>query len=393
MVARIEDRWFTKKRGPDKKPIRKATHGVGLRWMAIWDDLDGKERTKKFPTKDQAQAHLDDITTKKGTGSYINTDAGNTLIRDLLPQWSEASVHWRASTRESAESQINAHLKPYWGDWAVGAVRKRDVQDWVRTLNMAPRSVSTVHGRLVTFMGWCIEQELLTKNPAIGVNLPKGFPREHIFLSVDQVTALANATHEHYRTLIWFLATTGLRIGEASELRVKDLRLEYGRIRVERSVMFKNGGQPVVGPPKSGKARTVSILPGMASTLQGLARGRAAEDLVFTSVTGAQIRRDNFKKRYFDTAVTTVNEAAAAELRKGNRSALTLPKNIWVHDLRHTAASWLVRSGASVKAVQRMLGHATASITLDVYAGLFDQDLDDVVERMASIVPALGEAA
>jgi integrase len=49
-----------------------------------------------------------------------------------------------------------------------------------------------------------------------------------------------------------------------------------------------------------------------------------------------------------------------------------------IHDLRHTAASLAVSAGANVKAVQRMLGHASAAMTLDVYADLFDDDLDDV---------------
>ena len=52
------------------------------------------------------------------------------------------------------------------------------------------------------------------------------------------------------------------------------------------------------------------------------------------------------------------------------------------HDLRHTAASLAVASGATVKAVQRMLGHASAAMTLDVYSGLFDDDLSDPAARM-----------
>jgi len=52
------------------------------------------------------------------------------------------------------------------------------------------------------------------------------------------------------------------------------------------------------------------------------------------------------------------------------------------HELRHTAASLAISSGANVKAVQRMLGHASAAMTLDVYAGLFDDDLDGLADRM-----------
>jgi integrase len=52
------------------------------------------------------------------------------------------------------------------------------------------------------------------------------------------------------------------------------------------------------------------------------------------------------------------------------------------HDLRHTAASLAVSAGANVKAVQRMLGHASAAMTLDVYSGLFEDDLDAVADRL-----------
>jgi len=54
------------------------------------------------------------------------------------------------------------------------------------------------------------------------------------------------------------------------------------------------------------------------------------------------------------------------------------------HDLRHTAASLAVSSGAHVKAVQRMLGHASAAMTLDVYADLFDDDLEAVAQAMSA---------
>ena len=65
------------------------------------------------------------------------------------------------------------------------------------------------------------------------------------------------------------------------------------------------------------------------------------------------------------------------------------------HDLRHTAASPAVQAGAHVKAVQRMLGHPSAAMTLDVYADLFDDDLDavatalDRAKRSASVVTVL----
>ena len=57
-----------------------------------------------------------------------------------------------------------------------------------------------------------------------------------------------------------------------------------------------------------------------------------------------------------------------------------------IHDLRHTAASLMVKSGANVKAIQRQLGHTAAAMTLDVYADLFDEDLDSVGESMNELL-------
>jgi hypothetical protein len=64
-----------------------------------------------------------------------------------------------------------------------------------------------------------------------------------------------------------------------------------------------------------------------------------------------------------------------------------------VHDLRHTAASLAVKSGANPKVVQEMLGHASAAMTLDVYAGMFNPDLDDVAERLDHAARAAGSVS
>jgi integrase len=72
---------------------------------------------------------------------------------------------------------------------------------------------------------------------------------------------------------------------------------------------------------------------------------------------------------------------------RSGRHALTLCRAVWTHphELRHTAASLAVAAGANVKAVQQMLGHASAAMTLDVYAGLFADDLDGVADRLSSL--------
>jgi integrase len=90
------------------------------------------------------------------------------------------------------------------------------------------------------------------------------------------------------------------------------------------------------------------------------------------------LRVSNYRKRFFTVAVE------ACQAADKSSPAIT------PHDLRHTAASLAISAGANVKAVQRMLGHAKASMTLDVYADLFDDDLDSVANRLdarSSLLP------
>jgi integrase len=93
--------------------------------------------------------------------------------------------------------------------------------------------------------------------------------------------------------------------------------------------------------------------------------GKPPDALIFVSRRGAVLRNLNFRRDDFDPAATAVG-----------LDGLT------PHELRHTAASLAVSAGANVKAVQRMLGHASAAMTLDVYSGLFEDDLDGVAERL-----------
>jgi integrase len=165
------------------------------------------------------------------------------------------------------------------------------------------------------------------------------------------------------------LACTGLRFGELAALQVRRVDLLRRRITVAESVT-EVGGRLVWSSPKSHLTRSVPVPPTLA---EGLARACAGEqpyDLVFTGPSGGVLRINNWRPRVFDRA------CAAAGI-----------EGLTPHDLRHTAASLTISAGANVKAVQRMLGHASASMTLDVYAGLFGDDLDAVADGLDALVP------
>jgi integrase len=103
----------------------------------------------------------------------------------------------------------------------------------------------------------------------------------------------------------------------------------------------------------------------LVDDLAVLVAGRSADDFVFPAPAAGVLRVGNFRRRCFDRAAAEVGLAGLTP-----------------HELRHTAASLAVSAGANVKAVQRMLGHASAAMTLDVYSGLFNDDLDAVAEQL-----------
>jgi integrase len=368
-VARVEDRWTRKDR------TRTAEYGKGLRWRAVW--IEGRDEKKQsFATKDAAKAHLTWVEHNQRSGTYISQDRGRVFVRDIIDVWVETQVHLKPSTMAATRSDVRATIKPYWGGKILADITRADVQAWVSGMDKAARTVDTIYGRFRKFLNWCVEEGRIVASPAKGVNLPKGHKREHIFLTVPQVRRLAAEIDDRFTDLIWFLATTGLRFGEAAELRTKDVDLKRHRIRVARSVTEVEG-KMVIGPPKNGKERTVPLTAFMAERLRAHLEGRGREVLVFPSERGQHLRSNNFKPREYDPAV----EAAG------------LPEGLWIHDLRHTAASLAVHSGASVKSVQRMLGHASAALTLDIYSGLFDQELNDVADRMDRLLQAKGALA
>jgi integrase len=124
-------------------------------------------------------------------------------------------------------------------------------------------------------------------------------------------------------------------------------------------------GHLVWGTPKNHQVRSVPIPSFLADLLAEVVYMKYTDDLVFTTWRGKPLRNLNFRRDVFDKA------ASDAGL-----SGLT------PHELRHTAASLAVSANANVKAVQKMLGHASAAMTLDVYSGLFDDDLDGVAARL-----------
>lgn len=335
--------------------------------MGVWTDGTGRMERTAHATKDAAQAWIRDMDARHATGSLVDRTRSSRTVGELWPAWEASRVNLKPGTRAEDRRVGLTVVLPRWGSTPVGRVLRDDVRAWVVELTgrYAANTVQAYVGKLRAFMSWCVRERYLVTSPAEGIELPRGSVKAHRYLTVAEFEALSSALPAHWRGAVLTAVLTGVRPGELWELRASDVDVRRRRVRVERAVSDRTG-RMLVGATKTGRGREVPLSEGLLEVVSPpVERG----GLLFTTPAGAQVRESNFTRRVWAPAV---QEAGLGELD--------------FYDLRHTAASWAIRSGASVLAVSRMLGHATPAVTLGVYAGLFDDELDDVAGRMWGVL-------
>lgn len=379
----VEDRWTKSIRDAhgNVQSVPSANYGKGMRWRARFIDDNGAERAKGFHRKSDAQKFLDaEVTAKLVTGTYIEPSAGRVTVSAVYQTWLAAQSHISAKTAASRRSVWNSRVEPHWGDVLVADVRSSAVRGWVAAMvaeGAGTPIIENAFGVLRQVLGAAVEDNRLARNPCDGVKLPKRKHADRGYLSHEQVAALASQV-ERNPEVIRFLAYTGLRWGEMAALRVQDFDMLRRRVNVSRSVTESGGLQ--WSTPKSWERRSVPFPAVLSEELAALMSGKARDHLVFTDLRGGVLRNSNWRTRVFRPAVQRCQAVDT-----------TFP-TITPHDLRHTAASLAVSVRANVKAVQRMLGHAKASMTLDTYADLFDEDLDEVADRLNEAIQFTADA-
>ena len=380
--AGVEDRWTRTIRRPDGTTVTtpSAKHGQGLRWQARWVDADGRERSKSFARKVDAQTWLAaEVTVPMATGTYVAPGAGTQTIAEIYAAWSKSQSHIAAKTAATRRSAWHSRVEDRWGGVAVADVKTSAVRGWVAAMNadgLGVPGIENAFGLLRQVLNAAVEDARIPRNPCEGVKLPRRVHADRGYLTHRQVSMLAGVVTRDAE-VVRLLAYTGLRWGELAALRVQDFDMLRRRVNVSRSVT-ESGGL-VWSTPKTHERRSVPFPASLADELSALMVGKGRDDLVFTDRRGGVLRNSNWRGRVFAPAVAVCQTADDS-----------FP-SVTPHDLRHTAASLAISAGANVKAVQRMLGHAKASMTLDVYADLFDTDLDAVaVELDAAIKAAAG---
>ncbi len=340
----------------------------GKRYRVRYRTPENRQTDKRgFKTKREAERFANTVEVAKLKGEYINPADARTTLDGLGEAWLERQKgHLKPSGYAVMETAWRVRVKPRWGTTALGDIKPTMVQAWLAELGQGTEDVKAIkaptvkraHHVLQRILADAVNDNLISKNPAVGLALPRSLRKEHVYLNHKQVEALADAAVGECRTLVLTLAYTGLRWGEVIGLRVGDLNLLRNRAVIQQNAV-QSGTSIHLGTPKAHKQRSVPLPGFLVPMLARQCENKGLGDLVFGD--GAHLRRPHAVSGWFAKAVTSS----------------AVPR-VTPHDLRHTAASLAVSAGANIKAVQCMLGHASATMTLDLYTDLFDDDLEAV---------------
>lgn len=277
--------------------------------------------------------------------------------------WSAMWIEVRPSTNRTLRSHLKSHILPTWGTTRLRDVTTLGIQHWVNSMvaeGLAPATVRDYYATFKQMLGQAVVYGKLTSTPCVdrAVKLPKMGERDIVPVSVEEMGMLELAAPLRFRAMVHLAAWGGLRWGELAALRWEDIDLEASLVHVRRAK--KHDG--TWGPPKNGKARTITVGPATVEVLREHRRDFGLTELLFTTTRQSRpLSYGNFRTHVWVPLVVGVGLSPAPDF----------------HDLRHGHATEMVRRGMDWKVLADRLGHHKPSFTMDIY-GLPRADAHEV---------------
>jgi integrase len=416
-VAEVVDRWHVARpasgaklcaeHSTKTKPVVAGKeHGRGKRWLVRWRDLNGKQCKESFAKRTEADTRASNIESDLSRGQYIDPKAAKESFRAVAERWRAAAVH-ADTTVPKVERALRLHVYPTFGDRPIASIQRSEIRAWVkeRSQVLKPGSLRGPYNVLAAVFKAAVYDGALRATPCHDIVLPDDRKPDLVPLEPAAVNALVAATPDRYRAAVLLAAASGLRQGEVFGIEVGHVDFLRRTVRVAQQLVGPDKGVPYIGEPKTHESyRTVPLAQSAVDALaahlaQFPARGIRVEDrsdrqkskwrtarLMFLSERTDTIRRGSWAKVW----ARTVKRANAALEAAGSEARV--PDGTTMHDLRHFYASLLIKAGQSPKTVQKRLGHAKPSITLDIYTHLWPKEDDAtaaVVEAALGSVPPL----
>lgn len=347
------------------------------RWRARYRDDTGKEHSRHFDRKIDAQLWLDNVTAAVVGGTYADPRAGRVTFAAFFGEWSARQI-WAPGTvlaMSLAARSVPFAAKP------MKQIRHSEIETWIKSMDaagLAPGTIKTRYVNVRSVFRAAVKDRVIGSDPTNGVRLPRG-RRADAAMSIptpEEVGQLVAVADEAFQPFVALCAFAGLRLGEAAGVQLGDIDFLRKTLKVTRQVQRIDGGAVTIRPPKYGSERVVYLADSLIDILAEHVRtqGTTGDERWLFAGEGSDPPHQN-----------TVGYWWRLTLRDAELSGIKL------HDLRHFYASGLIASGCDVVTVQRSLGHAKATTTLNTYAHLWPTAEDRTRAAAESIMTdALG---
>jgi integrase len=351
-------------------------------WVARYRAPDGRERSRSFTRKVDAEDHLTEQEGSKRRGEWRDPRLARTQLGEYAARWLDMCA-LAPSTRRKYAADLRTHIEPRIGSIALGDLGSEDLRAFVRALEksgLAAKSVRNVY-TLLTGILWTaaddgyIPAAPLPKRRGKRGLLPPVPKIRHCRLTEEQVGDLADAIGEEYRALVYLGTYAAMRYGELAGLRVSDLRLLERPPRIEILEQFDSD------EPKWGSSGTVTIPSSVADELaRHLPLDPDQDAYVFTMPGGGPLNYANFLRRVWRPAAIAAGLGRSVVERIDGRRRVRW-EGITPHDLRHTGVALAIKHGAHPRAIQDLARHTSFNTTMGVYGYLFPSLHEELASR------------
>ena len=371
---------MAKKRGQGEGSVFKRKDGL---WVAQITIETGRQKSKYFHSQREARDWLKHTQTQIDNG--LNLSTANVDLATFLNKWFDAhKLSVRPNTSALYWQMLDNHIIPSLGKMKLKDIRPDHIQNFY-TLKMKAGTSKAVIGIIHSVLHLAFEQAmkwgLIGRNPVDAVIKPKRKSKEIKTLDENQTRALlSTVVNTRYQALFWMAITTGLRKGELLGLKWSDLDWRKKQIQVQRQIqrIQKEGLVFCELKSKSGK-RIVVLSDEMINKLQqhldlqDMGKSFAGDqwqenDLIFPSNNGTPMDGhhilDKFKK--------LLKQAELPDMR--------------FHDLRHTAATLMLKQGVHPKIVQERLGHSNITMTLNTYSHVLPSMQEEMANKLDELL-------
>ncbi len=373
---------MAKRRGNNEGTIYRMKNGKYRAQITI----EGRRLSKVSNTHRECQDWIKQTRNQIDEGLTFNST--KITLQEFMDLWLSAKENTlRSSTWNNYTYNVQNHINPHLGKMKLTELRPDQIQTLYNWLLESGKGVPTVrktHTILHSALTHAVKIGIISRNPASATIPPKYKPKEMKFFTDSQVSQmLVSASGHRWEALYHVAVTTGIRQMELLGLKWSDLdwRMQIIQIRRQfvRPGITKSTNVEFEMPKTNFARRTIDLGSQTIRILrthyekQQLERQKAGDtwhehDLIFTNKYGGPIHPRNLLRNYKQL----LREAGLPTIR--------------FHDLRHTAASLMLNHGIPVIVVSRRLGHARASITLDVYGHLIPSMQREAAEMMDNLV-------